>query len=41
MVQESGDDWRTLDNIWISNGDSNDHARVEIRLEFEEVSHES
>ena len=41
MVQESGDEWQTLDSIWISNGDSNNRARVDIRLEFEEVSHES
>ena len=41
MVQESGDEWQTLDNIWISNGDSNSRTRVDIRLEFEEVSYES
>jgi hypothetical protein len=41
MVQESGDDWHTLDTIWISNGVTNDPARVDIRLEFQEVDHES
>ncbi len=41
MVQESGDSWKTLDNIWISNGKSNDQARVEIRVQFEEENHES
>ena len=40
MVQESGDDWRTLDRIWISNGETNGHARVEIRVKLEEASHE-
>ena len=41
MVEKSGHDWHTLDRIWISNGDKNHHARVEIRLELEEVSDES
>jgi hypothetical protein len=36
MVRRSGDDWHTLDTIWISNGKTNDRARVEIRVEFEE-----
>ena len=36
MVRKSGDDWQTLDTIWISNGEKNDLARVEIRVEFEE-----
>ena len=37
-VRESGDDWQTLDTIWISNGNTNDRARVEIRLELEEAA---
>lgn len=37
MVQESGGDWQTLDHIWISNGDTNDRARVDVRVELEEV----
>ncbi len=41
MVQESGDDWQTLDRIWISNGATNDRARLDIRLEIMEVNHES
>ena len=41
MVQKSGDTWKTLDHIWISNGKSNDQARVEIRVQFEEEYHES
>jgi len=41
MVQESGDDWRILDRIWISNGTTSKLARVEIRLELQEVDHES
>jgi hypothetical protein len=40
-VQESGSDWQTLDEIWISNGNTNDRARIELRLEFEEKHHES
>ena len=41
MVQESGSNWQTIDNIWISNGAKNSRARVDFRIEFEEVNHES
>ena len=40
-VRESGDDWHTLDTIWISNGKTDDRARVELRLELEEVTDET
>jgi hypothetical protein len=40
MVQEDGGDWQTLDNIWISNGVTNDQARVEMRMQLEEDNHE-
>ena len=40
MVQESGDDWKTLDDIWISNGKTNNRARLQVRLQFEEEYHE-
>lgn len=36
-VRKTGGDWHTLDTIWISNGSTNDRARVEIRLELEET----
>jgi hypothetical protein len=35
-VQKCGQ-WLSVDRIWISNGRTNDIARVEIRLELEEV----
>ncbi len=40
MVRKSGADWHTLDEIWISNGETSHRARVEVRVEFEEVSNE-
>ena len=40
MVHENGDDWQTLERIWISNGVTNDFARIDVKLEFEEVHHE-
>ncbi len=39
-VRQSADDWHTLDTIWISNGKRNHHAKVQIRLELEEVQDE-
>lgn len=39
-VPRSGDDWLTVDTIWISNGDRSNQARVEIRLELEEARDE-
>ncbi len=33
-VHRVGDDWKTLDTIWISNGDKTDKAVVQTRLEF-------
>jgi hypothetical protein len=41
MVQKSGDGWQTVDTIWISNGETNTEARVQIRVEFAEVDNES
>lgn len=40
-VQRSGDDWQVLDKIWISNGTKNDRARVEQRVELEEIDDET
>ena len=39
-VQQSGADWEHLDTIWISNGQHNDKAQVELRVELEEVDYE-
>ncbi len=36
-VRESGSDWHTLDHIWLSDGKTNDRARVDIRIELEEL----
>lgn len=35
-VHKAGDDWKTLDTIWISNGRKNSVARVQARLSWEE-----
>ena len=34
MVGRSGDDWQTVDEIWISDGTSNDRAKVRMRTRF-------
>ncbi|MCA9795514.1 MAG: hypothetical protein KC910_27085 [Candidatus Eremiobacteraeota bacterium] len=34
-VLRSGDDWQTLETIWISNGTHTTHARVQSRLVLE------
>jgi len=31
-VQKDGDDWQRLDTVWLSNGERDDGAQVEIRL---------
>ena len=36
-VQSSSDDWQVLDTIWISNGTETTKARVELRVEMEEI----
>lgn len=41
MVQESGEGWKTLDTVWLSNGDEDLKARVEIRLELCEAQTEA
>ena len=35
-VQQTGSDWETLDRIWLSNGDRDDPAQVQVRLRLEE-----
>ncbi len=40
MVHRSSDTWHTMDTIWISNGKTNDVARVQVRVRFEGASHE-
>lgn len=35
-VHKIGDDWKTLDEIWISNGERNDRARVQARVNWAE-----
>ena len=34
MVQRSGDDWQTVDEIWISDGADSDRAKVQMRTRF-------
>jgi len=34
-VTESGEDWRTIDQIMLSNGDSQTSVRVEIKMSLE------
>ena len=36
-VLESSDDWRHVDDLWISNGEEYLRARLEIRVQLEEV----
>ncbi|MCH8253151.1 MAG: hypothetical protein IID36_11925 [Planctomycetes bacterium] len=38
-VIRSGDDWQTLDTIWLSDGRTNEKAEVQIRLELGEIKH--
>ncbi len=35
-VQESGEGWKHVDSIWISNGVDHEKVRVEIRVQLEE-----
>ena len=35
-VQKSGDDWKLLETIWISDGTKTIRARVEYRVELAE-----
>ncbi len=35
-VQKSGDDWKLLETIWISSGETTIRARVEYRVELAE-----
>ena len=37
-VQRSNAGWQPLDTIWISNAGATAKARVELRVEFEEVA---
>ena len=39
-VQKSGSGWKQVDTIWISNAGKNATARVEIKVELEEVRDE-
>jgi len=34
-VHEIGDDWKTIDTIWISNGNKTCQAGVQVRVEME------
>ena len=36
-VQESAEGWKTLDTIWISDGEKNFLGVVELKVELEEV----
>jgi len=38
-VQESSSDWEQIDTLWISNGEEHVRARVEIRVQLDEVDH--
>ena len=35
-VHKSGDEWQTMDQIWISNGETDIKGRIEIRVELEQ-----
>ena len=37
-VLEEGKGWRELDRFWLSNGQSQELARIEIRISWEEFS---
>ena len=37
-VQKDGDNWERLDTVWLSNGERDDQARVEIRLRLAPLS---
>lgn len=36
-VERSGDEWRELGQVWVSNGADDCQGRIEIRLELEEA----
>ena len=36
-VAESGEQWNVIDNLWISNGDEHERARLMIRVQLDEV----
>ncbi len=36
-VLEGGDEWTYVNDLWISNGDEHEKARVLIRVELEET----
>ena len=36
-VHRSGDDWQTLDTIWISNGVKTDKATVQSKVVFDDA----
>ena len=40
-VHRGGDDWQRVDTIWLSNGLRTDKARVEFRMELENVGDET
>ena len=35
-VQESGEAWRHVDSIWISNGKGHEKVTVEVRVQLED-----
>ena len=35
-VQESGEEWKQVDSIWISNGERHARVRVEMRVQLQE-----
>ena len=34
-VRKSGDDWVTLDEMWLTNGETSVRAKVEYRVRFD------
>ena len=36
-VHESSQDWQHVNTLWISNGEEHTRARVEIRVQLDEV----
>lgn len=40
-VQKSGDDWKELDTVWLSNGSEHVQVKVEIRMALEEMEEDA
>ena len=38
-VQQSGSRWQEIGSLWLSNGEIDGKARLQIRVSFEELEH--